>query len=108
MIIWGLKSQPVIDRKKQNEQHEKSYINSGQTDKTEKLPKCRREEKELTKVRANEWRGEKTKFKLECISHSDKHQYIHFIFEDRGCIAFCPLFTLCLAEFNNYLLKKKE
>lgn len=30
MIIWGLKSQPVIDRKKQNEQHEKSYINSGQ------------------------------------------------------------------------------
>lgn len=30
MIIWSLKSQPIIDRRKQNERHEKSHINDGQ------------------------------------------------------------------------------
>lgn len=32
--------------------------------------------KELTAMRVNEWREMETKFKLEYVNHSDKHQHI--------------------------------
>lgn len=66
MHYWQEKARWAIWKKSHQ-----SWVDKNETT----LPEGRHEEKELTTMRAKKWGGAETKFKLEYVNHSDKHQH---------------------------------